>query len=435
MTDSTASRPGSRPAPPDGVRGPVPATVLAPTTPATSALPGSAALPDTGPGGTSGTGTSAGALLHLVRTGRAATRSDLARVTGLSRSAVTSRVHALLDAGLLVEGGGSTSTGGRPPGTLGLDVDAAVVVGIAVGRSRSQLGLFDLAGREIVGDTRDHVVGTAPGVLMPDVAARLAALLAGTTVPVAGIGMSLPGTVDPETRMSLDAPVMGGWDGVALGPYLAEVCPAPLHLANDTAALAHSELFGVVPPADVLVVKASTGLGLGVVADGRLLGAHRGITGELGHTRIDAADGLLCRCGATGCLESLAGGWALVNTMVDEGHDVRHVRDLVQLALDGDTLARQLLRQSGRHLGEVLATAVNLLHPGLVVVGGDMGAAFDLYTAGIRETVYARAAASVVRDLRFAPATHGESAGLVGCAALAIDAALTPAAVDAHLRA
>jgi predicted NBD/HSP70 family sugar kinase len=117
------------------------------------------------------------------------------------------------------------------------------------------------------------------------------------------------------------------------------------------------------------------------------------------------------------------------------GREVGHVRDLVALALQGDAEARSLLRDSGRQLGEVLAVAINLLNPQAVVIGGDMGAAFDLYAAGVRESVYARAASLATRDLQFLPATHGDRAGLVGCAALALEHVLSPAAVDARLAA
>ena len=379
--------------------------------------------------------TTAGAVLALVRSGHAATRSELGRRTGLSRSAVSARVAALTEAGLLLEGDELASTGGRPPGGLLFNVDAAVVLGVAIGRSRSQLGLFDLEGRKIVGDSRDHAVGIGPDELLPDVAARLAKLLRGVDRPVAGVGMSLPGTVDPERRISLDSPVMRGWDGVELAPHLSAVCDAPLYLTNDTSALARSELFGHgVPSSDMLVVKASTGLGLGVVADGRLVNEHRGVTGELGHTRVDAAGELLCRCGATGCLETIAGGWALVARLTDQGVEARHVRDLVALALDGDPRARNLLRESGRYVGEVLSVAVNLLNPQTIVIGGDMGAAFDLYSAGVREAVYARSTARATRELRFSPAAHGDSAGLVGCAAVVIENELSASAVDARLR-
>ena len=376
----------------------------------------------------------AGELLALVRTGRASTRSDLRRLTGLSRTAVVSRVATLTSAGLLLVGEELASTGGRPPGTLVFNKDAGVVVAVAVGRSRSQLGIFDLEGAELASDSDDHAVGVGPDELMPQVAARLAALLDGVEPPVAGIGLSLPGTVDPVRGLSIDSPVMGGWDGVELAPYFAEVVDAPLFVANDADVLARSELLGRSGAfRDVLVVKASTGLGLGIVADGRVLSGHVGAAGEIGHTRVDAADGLPCRCGATGCLETVAGGWALVGRLAESGHEVGHVRDLVALALHGDPVARGLLRDSGRQLGEMLAVAVNLLNPQAVVIGGDMAAAFDSYAAGVRESVYARAAALATRDLQILPATHGDRAGLVGCAALALDHVLAPAAVDARL--
>jgi predicted NBD/HSP70 family sugar kinase len=377
----------------------------------------------------------AGELLELVRTGQADTRSGLRVITGLSRTAVVSRVQALAAAGLLLAGEELASTGGRPPGGLLFNKDAGVVLAVALGRSRSQLGVFDLDGHELAGDSRDHEVGIGPEELMPQVAARLADLLADVAPPVVGVGLSLPGSVDVDNGVSRDSPVMAGWDGVALAPYLAEVADAPFFVANDADVLARSELLGGPDTLrDALVVKASTGLGLGIIADGRVIGGHLGAAGEIGHTRLDAADGLPCRCGATGCLETLAGGWALVGRMAP-GREVGHVRDLVALALQGDAEARSLLRDSGRQLGEVLAVAINLLNPQAVVIGGDMGAAFDLYAAGVRESVYTRAASLATRDLQFLPATHGDRAGLVGCAALALEHVLAPAAVDARLAA
>jgi predicted NBD/HSP70 family sugar kinase len=273
---------------------------------------------------------------------------------------------------------------------------------------------------------------------MPEVARGLAELLAASPGPVAGIGMSLPGTVDGARGMSLDSPVMRGWDGVALAPYLADVTDAPLFLANDAVVLAQSELFHRPDaPRHALVVKASTGLGLGIVDEGRVVRGHAGATGEIGHCKVPAAAGLSCRCGATGCLEAVAGGWALVQRLQEQDGQqprVGHIRDLVARAVAGDPDSRGLLRESGRHLGEVLAVAINLLNPEVVVIGGDMGAAFDLYVAGVRETVYADSTAIGSRDLQFRPAAHGDRAGLVGCAALAIEGVLDPAVVDAGLR-
>lgn len=377
----------------------------------------------------------AGELLELVRTGRAVTRSQLRALTGLSRTAVTARVSSLTAGGLLLIGEELASTGGRPPGALVFNKDAGVVLAVAIGRSRSQLAVLDLDGQELSSDSRDHAVGVGPDELLPAIAERLRGLLDGVEAPVLGIGLSLPGTLDTVRGLSIGSPVMSGWDGVELAPYLAEVTDAPLFVANDADVLARSQLLGGGDLDDALVVKASTGLGLGIVAHGRVLGGHLGAAGEIGHTTVDAAGELPCRCGATGCLETIAGGWALVARMAEEGQPVDHVRDLVALALQGDSFARGLLRDSGRELGEVLAVAINLLNPAAVVIGGDMAAAFDFYVAGVRESVYRRSAPLATRDLQFLPAAHGDRAGVVGCGALALDHVLAPVAVDARLAA
>ncbi|MCD4523484.1 ROK family protein [Nocardioides sp. cx-173] len=380
--------------------------------------------------------TSAGDVLDLVRSGRASTRSELRRLTGLSRTAVVARVSALAEAGLLLVGEELASTGGRPPGSIVFHQDAGVVLAAAIGRSRSQLAVFDLVGEELGSSSLDHEVGAGPEAVMPPVAQHLCRLLDETAGgrAVLAVGVSLPGTVDPVRGVSVDSPVMGGWDGADLAPYLAEVGAAPLYVGNDADVLARSERLGHAARfQDLLVVKASTGLGLGIIAEGRVVSGHLGGAGEIGHTKVDAADGRPCRCGATGCLETLAGGWALVARLTEQGRHVGHVRDLVDLALSGDADAKQLLRESGRRLGEVLAVAINLLNPEAVVLGGDMAAAFDVYAAGVRESVYARASALATRELQFLPSTFGDRAGLVGCASMALDQVLNPAAIDARL--
>lgn len=385
---------------------------------------------------TRGAGATAGDLLELLRTGRAATRSDLRRITGLSRTAVVSRVDALVESGLVVPGGELASTGGRPPGSVVFDHEAGMVAAAAVGRSRSQVALFDLAGAELGAAAVEHDVGAGPGEVMPNAARQLSALRGEHPGRVLGIGVSIPGSVDPDRGVSVDSPVMAGWDGVDLEPFLADAADAPLFVGNDADVLARSERLGhAANHRNLIVVKASTGLGLGILADGRIVSGNLGGAGEIGHTKVESAAGRQCRCGDSGCLETVAGGWALVARLRESGLAVDHVRGLVALALDGDASAKQSLRESGRYLGEVLAVAINLLNPGAVVLGGDMSAAFDVYAAGVRESVYARATALATRELRFLPATYGDRAGLVGGASMALDQVLSPAAVDARLAA
>jgi predicted NBD/HSP70 family sugar kinase len=114
-----------------------------------------------------------------------------------------------------------------------------------------------------------------------------------------------------------------------------------------------------------------------------------------------------------------------------QGHSVRHLRDVVELAHEGDGEARRMIRDSGRYVGEVLAAAVNLLNPALVVVAGDMAGAYEIFVAGLRETMYGNATAQATRNLEVVPAAHGSRSGVVGGAVMVLDEVLSPRAVDA----
>jgi predicted NBD/HSP70 family sugar kinase len=373
----------------------------------------------------------AGDVLALIRSGRATTRGELGRVTGLSRTAVSARLATLEQAGLVVEGELESATGGRPAGTLVLNAGAGLVLAIALGRSRSQVAVHDLDGTELASVSHEQEVGAGPEVVMPVVVRHLAEMLASlgrTADDVRGVGMSLAGVVDAGQVMSVDSPALAGWDGVPLEPFVRQVTAAPVFLDTDCNVMALSQL-RVAPTTlferdDALVLKASTGIGLGLVADGRIVRGHRGAAGQLGHIKVAAAAGLPCRCGDVGCLEAVAGGWALADS---------HVRDLVAQAVQGNGKARAVVRESGRHIGEALAAIVIVTNPRVVAVGGDMAGAFDVFSAGLREGLFASTTALAGRDLQVVPVAHGERAGLVGCAQLALDAVLSPAAVDAAL--
>jgi predicted NBD/HSP70 family sugar kinase len=383
---------------------------------------------------------SAGEVFSLIRDGRALTRSEVGRLTGLSRTAVAARLAALLGSGLVVEGDGEDrgpSTGGRPPSHLRFNRDAGLVLAAAIGRSRTQLGVCDLEGEVLAARDLDQEVGSSPHELMPLVVAGCAGLLAEVSRPsadVRAVGISIPGSVDFERGASLDSAVMSGWDAVELAPFLRGLCDAPVFVDNDANVMALSERRGHLERhRDLLFVKASTGIGVGIVTGGRVLRGAWGAAGEIGHTKTSAAEGRTCRCGDTGCLEAVAGGWALALAARERGLAVDHVRDVVRLAVEGDPMARHLVREAGRRIGENLASAVNLLNPEAVVVGGDLAQAYDILVAGLRESVYSRASALATRDLRIVPVTHGDRSGVVGCAAMAIREVLDSAAVDRAL--
>jgi predicted NBD/HSP70 family sugar kinase len=376
-----------------------------------------------------------GDLFTLVRSGGAGTRSEIARCTGLSRTAVAHRVAALIDSGLVAEGAEGPSSGGRPPLTLRFERRSGVVLAAAIGRTRTQLAVTDLAGAVLAEKDLDQEVGAGPEELMPSAVKELGRLVeeAGfAATHVRGAGLSIPGTVDVDLGGSLDSPIMRGWDGIRLAPYFRGIGDVPVYVDNDANAMVLAERRGHLQRfGDALLIKASTGIGAGVVAAGRLVRGGLGAAGEIGHVKVPAAAGRSCRCGDVGCLEAVAGGWALVQELQGRDVGVRHVRELVLLAADGDPQARSLVRESGRRTGEVLGAAVNLLNPEVIVIGGDMASAYDLFAAGVRETLYSSATALATRRLEVVPATHGERSGVVGCAVMVLEEVLSAEAITA----
>jgi predicted NBD/HSP70 family sugar kinase len=381
----------------------------------------------------------AGQIFRLVLEGTASTRAEIGRVTELSRTAVTARVNQLIGRGLLVEHNDGGSTGGRPPVRLEFNTGGGVVLAASIGRSRTQLAVFDLGGAELAEDVLELDHERGPAYCLPPVADRLHDLLTGcgrADADVVGIGISLPGTVDVEQGSTLSSIVLPTWDGIPLAPLIRRGLDVPVAVPvivdRDVNVMAMAERNGPLRDVrDLLMVKASTGIGAAVVAGGVLQRGALYAAGELGHIPLRDGGDVLCRCGQRDCLEAVAGGWAMVKALQADGRDVSHVRDVVQLALHGDAVALDMIRAAGRRVGEVLSSAVTLLNPEVVVIGGDLSSAYEPLIAGVRETVYQRSTALSTRQLRIVPSTFGERTGVIGCAAMVLERVLSADAVDA----
>ncbi len=376
--------------------------------------------------------TSVGEVFALIRELRVTTRAELVARTSLSRTAVTARVATLLELGLVAEAERAPSTGGRPATTLSFDADAGIVLCVAIGISRTRMAVCNLAGEIVATADIDQEVALGPDDLLPDVVKQLDVLLADhADVPVYGIGVSLPGPVDRERGCSRDSPILRGWDGVRLRPYFEGLSNAPVLLDNDANAIALGERGGELERIDdLLVLKLSTGLGAGIIAGGALQRGASQAAGEFGHNKTPAAAGLSCRCGDTGCLEAIAAGWAVVHALQQRGYSVRHMRDVVELAHAGDPEVRRMIRDSGRHIGEVVAAAVNLLNPKVLVIAGDLAGAYEIFVAGLRETLYRNATAMSTRELEVVQAAHAGHSAVVGTATMVLEEVLSPSAVD-----
>ncbi len=390
------------------------------------------------PGRLSSAATTSGHILELIRTGTATNRSELSRATGLSRPSVALRLAELVDSGLVVEGTGSTSTGGRPPSLLEFNADNGLLLTAALGMARSQAAVCDLAGEILVRTPGSPDIASGPDATVPwllETWSEQLASLDRDPSEVRGAGIGLPGTVEFHAGRADDRPLLGKWAGVPLAPLVAERFPVPVMVDNDVNVMALGEHLagGHGHPSDMVFVKVSTGIGAGLISGGRLLRGSLGAAGEIGHIPVRDGQGLPCRCGNTDCLEAVAGGPRLLELAAEEGREVSGIKELVALAAAGDPVAVTLVRGAGRRLGEALAGAVNLLNPEVVVLGGDLSEAYDHLVAGVREMVFQRCTALATRQLRVVASSLWDDAGVRGCAAMVAEEILSPEAVNKYL--
>lgn len=376
----------------------------------------------------------AGDVLQLIRTGEAVTRSEIGRVTGLSRPAVGLRVADLLARGLVVEDTDGPSTGGRPPARLAFNAAGGVVLVASLGASRTQVAVCDLAGQVLDRTDLEIDVEEGPDVVLPQLMDTWEGLLsARPAAAVRGVGMGMPATVEFAAGRAESARVMASWTGVAIPPIIAARFPVPVFVDNDVNVIAigehHAAYAGEID--DLLFVKVSTRIGAGVISGGRILRGALGAAGEIGHIPVRDGGGVLCRCGGYDCLDSVASGTAILRDLRARGRPVTTLADVVALVRAGDAETMALIRDAARKLGEVVASAVNLLNPAVVVLGGDVAEAFQPLVSGVREVVYRRSTALATRDLRIDRSRLGPTAALTGCALMALDHILSPEAIDA----
>jgi predicted NBD/HSP70 family sugar kinase len=379
-----------------------------------------------------------GEVLKLVRDGLVATRTDIGRATGLSRTAVAARVDRLLADGLVTELQGGAVTGGRPAARLAFHAAGGTVLAASVGVSRSSLAVCDLAGSVLATESLALEAAVGPERLMHAVGEVLARLLdesGSDPTAVRGIGLSVPGTVDSAAGCSVGVPALPGWEDVKLPPLLTERFGVPVRVDNDVNVMAIAERHARPEVDDILVVKVSTGIGAAIVSGGVLQRGAGGAAGEIGHTRVDGGPGVGCRCGNVDCLEALASGSALIRDLSEAGRTVDSVGAVAELVKKGDAEAVRLVRVAGRRLGEVLAGAVNLLNPAVITVGGDLVGAYEPLVAGVREVIYQRSVTASTQTLRIEPGALAGRSGVTGCAILVLDEVLSPGAVDAVLAA
>ena len=332
-------------------------------------------------------------VLEVLRARGTSSRSEISRTTGLSRSTVSTLVCQLLEDAVLVElaeRANATAAGGRPATLLQLNPAAGGAIGVHLAHDHVRVAVADLAGDVLTETVRELDVDHRPDDALAFAGSSALALLAETGLhrdSLVGLGVAMSAPVR-SAQPSLGAPILPYWSHVDVAAALQDLTGLPVAVGNDAnlGAIAERRYGAGVGVDDFVYVMLSDGVGAGLLLGGEVYEGATGGAGELGHVSV-VRDGLVCRCGHRGCLETVAGARALTDAVAMSHGPGLSVGDLVGLAQDGDPGARRVLTDAGRAVGRALSGVCTVLDPAMVIVGGKAAATSEALLAGVREAL------------------------------------------------
>ncbi len=291
-----------------------------------------------------------------------------------------------------------------------------LALGIDLGGTNLRAAVIDAAGTVLRRAAMPTDVAGGPQSIIAQML-RLTDELGGLA-GIAAAGIAAPGPLDSAAGCIIGIPTLPGWENYPLRQVISEKLARPVVLENDGIAAAVGEwTFGAGRGLDHMVyVTVSTGIGGGVIADGKVLRGHRGMAGHIGHMMI-AADGPRCACGGTGCFEALASGTAFTAAARKAGY--ADASAAVTAARAGDAIAQELIDREADLLGFGFASLLHLYAPQRLVIGGGVSEALDLMQVRIRKQIELHAMPPF-RRIDIVRAELGGNSGLVGAAALAL---------------
>ena len=318
----------------------------------------------------------------------------------------------------------------------------------AAPRERKYLGAVDLGGSKILSvvadadgrrlaeDRRLTSAREGPDVVLERIVVSLEEVLTKAGLErgdLEALGICSPGPCDIDAGVIACAPNLPGWRNVPIRQYLEDGLGVPACLENDATAAALGEhVYGAGRGYRHLIyITVSTGIGGGLIIDGRLYRGATGVAGELGHMTIEP-DGPLCGCGNRGCLEALAsgtavaahgeeliaqGGSALLAKLAQEQKELT-AETVCRAAEKGDSASRDIIRRAGYYLGVGLASYVNIFNPEAIIIGGGLAKVGELLLAPARAEMEARAMPEALKAVQLKPAELGDYVGVMGMVAL-----------------
>ncbi|BBB00796.1 putative ROK family transcriptional regulator [Actinacidiphila reveromycinica] len=361
-------------------------------------------------------------VVRAVRLAGSLTQAEIARTTGLSAATVSNIVRELRDNGTVQVT--PTSSGGRRARSVALSGDAGIVVGVDFGHSHLRVAVGNLAHQVLAEQSEPIDVDASASEGFDRAEALVGRLVESTGIDrgkVLGVGLGVPGPIDMETGTLGSTAILPGWSGINPRQELIDRLGVPVQVDNDANLGALGELVwgsgrGV---RDLAYIKVASGVGAGLVVDGRIYRGPGGTAGEIGHITLDES-GPVCRCGNRGCLETFTAARYVLELLRGSHGEHLTIPKMVQLGREGDPGCRRVIGDVGRHIGMGVASLCNLLNPSRVVLGGDLAEAGELVLGPIRESVSRYAIPSAAQRLSVMPGALGARAEVLGALALVL---------------
>jgi len=328
-------------------------------------------------------------ILNLLRNRGPISRAEMAQITGLSPAAVTFVVAELMEEALVVEREAVAGTTGRRPVPVDINYEAHLALGFKLNRYSIDCVLTDLATTPLASLEAD-VADTSPQGMIETIAATIPKLLAQANrqgTEIMGIGVSIPGEIDPSTGMCIQSPRFG-WKNLPFAELLAKRVHVPVWTDDDVNAFAVAQkLFGVGRDHQNFAALAiGAGIGCSLVIKGEIYHGSHSAAGKLGHT-TSVVNGRLCECGRRGCLMAHAAEPYMLDEWQSRTGSAISRDQFAKSVEHQEDLALSILSDCGSRIGRHLADMVNLFDPEIIVVGGEAVQFGDALLAPIRKTM------------------------------------------------
>ena len=372
-------------------------------------------------------------LLRLLRDG-GRSRAELGDVVDLSRSKLNLELDRLIEMGLVEQAGLAASRGGRRSGMVRLSPHIRFA-GIDIGATSVDVAVTN-GELDVLGHVSEPCEVREGPVAVLGRAMDLMGKLReqGLFTHLHGVGIGVPGPVSFREGVPVAPPIMPGWDRYPVREAVSQELGCPAVVDNDVNLMAMGELHAGLARQvdDFLLIKIGTGIGCGIVVDGKIYRGVSGSAGDIGHMRVDD-QGPICTCGNVGCLEAYFGGAALAREAVRIAPRSSYLgerlaaagrltaEDVAAAATLGDPAAIQLIRDGGRQAGQVLAGLVSFFNPGLVIIAGGVARLGHVLLAEIRSVVYRRSLPLATGNLPIVLSELGDTAGVIGGTRLVSD--------------